>query len=287
MSEVIFSPRAKKKKKTRLLILTALFVTVIVFSIFLIKYYDLKRNDVFSSVTYVKRVVEPVEVRDYSLLTNIIEKIIAKYPSTDISVAYSNNDYDGLITAGSDKAMIAASTAKLLVAADFLHQVELGKYSLEQQVGGSSARWQLRQMLQQSNNNSWKTFNNLLTYQQENIYADSIGVPSYDSITNTVKVKELVSFMKKLYNGEILNEEHTSLMLYYLQNTNNETLIPPALPGYKVMHKYGSLNSYLHDVAIAEKDEHLFFLGVYTSGGAERITAIQEIAKAVKAFEEK
>ncbi len=50
---------------------------------------------------------------------------------------------------------VAASTAKILAASAYYHLVETGRASLTAPMGASTAGAQIRQMVQQSNNDSW------------------------------------------------------------------------------------------------------------------------------------
>jgi beta-lactamase class A len=278
----------RKKKQRRLIIASFLLLVVFVFSIFMIRHYEVKRSDVFSSVSFIKKVIEPK--KDRNELKSRVESIIAKYPGLNISVGYGDLESTEITSAGSNQKFIAASTIKILVAADYLHQVEQGKHTLNETVGGYTARWQLKQMIQKSNNDSWYAFNDILGYRQESEYAKSIGI-SYDSNENAISAGDMALFLKKLYNRELLNEENTSLMFYYMQNTNNEEMIPAALPEVKVMHKYGAIDTKLHDVAIVEGGKP-YFLAIYTDMTKtltiqKRIEAIKEITRAANAYASK
>jgi beta-lactamase class A len=68
-----------------------------------------------------------------------------------------------------------------------------------------------------------------------------------------------------MYSRQLLNQNDTGLLLSFMQNTNNETLIPAALPaGAVVYHKYGNLNNNLHDVAVIIYNGRTYVLAIYT-----------------------
>ncbi|MET1065336.1 MAG: serine hydrolase, partial [Arthrobacter sp.] len=61
--------------------------------------------------------------------------------------------------------------------------------------------------------------------------------------------------------------EHTEELLGYMQQTNNERLIPAAVgPDITVQHKYGELEGYVHDAAVLSSGERSYALAIYTWG---------------------
>lgn len=161
---------------------------------------------------------------------------------------------------------VAASTAKILAASAYYHLVETGRASLSTPMGGSTAGTQIRQMVQQSNNNSWALILSAVGYWGIAAYAASIGI-TYDCTVNLLTPEEMARTLELLYTGRLLNARHTAQLLSYMQNTNFETLIPPAVPpGIEVFHKYGLLYGNLHDASILVKGGRAFVFVVYTRG---------------------
>jgi beta-lactamase class A len=147
-----------------------------------------------------------------------------------------------------------------------LSAVEQGKASLDQEIGGYSARSLLKQMIQQSDNVSWRTLKRWLGYEHLEDYAHQIGLFSFDSYDNTITASDEASLLQKLYQGQLLNQNDTGLLLSFMQNTNNEDLIPAALPqDAAVYHKYGLLNNNLHDMAIIKFNNSTFTLVIFTN----------------------
>uniref|UniRef100_UPI0004626022 serine hydrolase n=1 Tax=Arthrobacter sp. TB 26 TaxID=494420 RepID=UPI0004626022 len=161
---------------------------------------------------------------------------------------------------------VAASTGKILAAAAYYHLVETGKASLGTPMGASTAGQQIRQMVQQSNNESWALILSAVGYRGLTNYAASIGIP-YDRSLNTLTPAEMARTLTELYSGRLLNAENTRQLLSYMQKTNYEVLIPAAVPpGVTVFHKYGLLNGYLHDASILVQGERAYVFVVYTLG---------------------
>ena len=96
----------------------------------------------------------------------------------------------------------------------------------------------------------------------------------------------MADVLKQLSTGKLLNAEHTQELLGYMQQTNNERLIPAAVgPGITVQHKYGQLEGYLHDAAILSSGDRSYALTLYSwgeDGGSEkRLAMIHELTDVV------
>ncbi|WP_437771518.1 serine hydrolase [Arthrobacter sp. KNU40] len=163
----------------------------------------------------------------------------------------------------------AASTAKVLAAAAYYHLVETGAVSLDDPLGDYTAGFQIKEMIQDSDNESWSLIMDAVGYSELQAYAGSIGV-SYDPMENTLTPSEMASIMAGLYGGKLLNQQHTAQLLSYMQNTNYESLIPAAVPaGITVFHKYGLLDDELHDASILTNGTDSYAFVVYTKGQDE------------------
>ena len=183
-------------------------------------------------------------------------------------------------------AFVAASTAKVLAAAAYYHLVETGTATLDDPLGAYTSGFQLREMIQQSDNDSWSLIMNAVGHAELTNYAASIGV-DYDPETNTLTPAEMATILAGVYSGTLLNAEDTAQLLSYMQDTNYETLIPAAVPdGITVFHKYGLLNAELHDVGILTQGGTAYALVIYTKGAGlsddpERTEVIHQITQTV------
>ena len=181
---------------------------------------------------------------------------------------------------------VAASTAKVLAAAAYYHLVETGAASLDDPLGSYTAGFQLREMIQQSDNDSWSLIMDAVGHEELTEYAASLGV-SYDPETNTLTPAEMATILAGVYSGTLLNADHTAELLSYMQDTNYETLIPAAVPeGITVFHKYGLLGGELHDAGILARDGTAYALVIYTKGQdlsdvPERTEVIHQLTQAV------
>ena len=161
---------------------------------------------------------------------------------------------------------VAASTGKVLAAAAYYHLVETGKASLTAPMGASTAGQQIRQMIQQSNNDSWALILGAVGHKGLIDYAATLDIP-YDRTVNGLTPAEMGRTLLELYSGRLLNAANTAQLLSYMQNTNYELMIPAAAPpGVEVFHKYGLLEGYLHDASILVQGDRAYVFVVYTLG---------------------
>lgn len=189
---------------------------------------------------------------------------------------------------GAKTKFVAASTGKILAAEAYYHLVETGKASLTARMGSSTAGQQIRQMVQQSSNESWALILAAVGHKGLTDYAASLGIP-YDRTVNGLTPAEMAKTLSELYSGRLLNAGNTAQLLSYMQKTNYEALIPAAAPpGINVFHKYGLLNGNLHDASILVQGERAYVFVVYTLGGgmsdmAARTRVIQQLTGKVTA----
>jgi beta-lactamase class A len=194
--------------------------------------------------------------------------IIAANSRYQLGVALVDMSNGAVRQFGVREKFVAASTGKILAAAAYYHLAEAGVLSLTAPMGGQTAAFQIRQMIQQSNNTSWALILGAVGYQGIHDYAASLGIP-YDRTFNTLSPAETARILVLLYNGRLLSPAHTAELLSYMQNTNYETLIPAAVPpGITVFHKYGLLNGNLHDASILVQGQRAYAFVVYSLGAS-------------------
>lgn len=217
-----------------------------------------------------------------------INAIIAANSRYQVGVAIIDVK-DGVAHEYGDKTkFVAASTAKVLAAAGYYNLVESGRASLTARMGSSTSGAQIRQMIQQSNNQSWALIQGAVGQKGLTAYAASFGI-TYDRTLNHLTPGETAKTLSMLYSGQLLNAEHTAQLLSYMQNTNFETLIPAAVPaGITVFHKYGLLFGNLHDASILVQGDKAYAFVVYTLGkdgsdAAARTRVIHELTQATAA----
>lgn len=194
-----------------------------------------------------------------------IAATLKKYKTYDTSVSVVELNSGTVIQAGDSYPFVAASTTKLLTATLFLNNVEAGQDNLKNSINGTPAEQLLMQMINKSDNDAWATMNDSLTKASLTIYAQKQGLTSYDAEKNVLTTNDMAKLMVKLYNGELLNKEHTELLYSWMQNTSEERYIPSVVPdGIKIYHKAGYLSDRIHDVAIIDNGSSPFVIVIYS-----------------------
>lgn len=197
-------------------------------------------------------------------LQDRVDNILSKAHEYRIGMALADVSGGAERTFGDEDTFTAASTAKILTAAAYYHAVENGEASLDDPMGDYDAAFQVKAMVNDSNNDSWLLLMDALGYPQLISYADSIGV-TYDPEQNLLTAADMALILKKLYAGELLDKDNTAQLLSYMQDTNNEDLIPAgSRSGVDVHHKYGELSGELHDAALLSYRGSTFALVIYT-----------------------
>ncbi|MGX5715138.1 serine hydrolase [Arthrobacter sp. MAHUQ-56] len=220
-------------------------------------------------------------------LQDRVESILSEADEYRIGLALADVNGGAERTFGDEETFTAASTAKILTAAAYYHLVESGEASLDQPLGDYDAAFQLKAMVNDSNNDSWLLLMDAVGYPRLIDYAKSIGV-TYDPEQNLLTAADMALVLKKLYAGELLNKDNTEELLSYMQDTNNEDLIPAgSKAGVEVHHKYGELSGELHDAALVTYRGSTFALVIYTENpdGVQddgQADVIRELTRAVE-----
>jgi beta-lactamase class A len=223
---------------------------------------------------------------DAAALDAEIQRILRENSGYRIGVALVDNDGGEPAVYGDTAPYVAASTAKIITAAAYYHLVETGEKSLEVPLGSFDAAFQLKAMVNTSSDDSWLLLMQDIGYPRLTAYAASVGL-QYDPEQNLVAPADMALLLRQLSAGTLLNPEHTAELLGYMQQTNNERLIPAALdPAITVQHKYGEVAGYVHDASILSSGGRSYSLVIYTWGedaveSRERLAVIHEVTRTV------
>jgi beta-lactamase class A len=211
--------------------------------------------------------IEPAGIsptQQAQMASQIIAAITA-HPGMDIGVAIEDLNNGRAYHYGLSDPFIAASVGKLLTATLYLHQVEIGKQSLNKRLSYGTAGYELQQMIEQSDNTAWNDLATRLTHPGLKAYSTQIGLTNYDPWQNTLTADDISLLLAKLYKGELLNTQDTQLLLSYMHDANYDTYIPASVPGgVKVYHKAGWLSDRVHDAAIIDDGKHPYVLVIFT-----------------------
>ncbi|MPY12051.1 serine hydrolase [Arthrobacter sp. KR32] len=191
-------------------------------------------------------------------------------------------------TFGDRDPFFAASTAKIITAAAYYHRVETGEARLDEPLGDYDAAFQLQAMVNTSSNDAWLLLMDAVGHSELTAYASSLGV-EYDPEENLLTAEDMALVLRRLSAGELLDEEHTTELLGYMQDTNEEDLIPAgSRADVLVQHKYGQVAGELHDAALLTYRGSTIALVVYTEapedgGTTEQTELIREVTRAAEA----
>jgi beta-lactamase class A len=212
----------------------------------------------------------------------------SKHAGINLSVAIVSPQL-GALQFGSPVSFKAASTAKLLTATAFLHEVELSKHQLQENIGSNKAQSLLEALIVRSDDTAWRSLNTELGHKKLLAYARSIGITDYDPSSNTLSAGSIALLLEKLNKGELLGQTHQRLLLSYMQRANfRDFIIPGVNTGNQVYHKVGVNEDYVHDAAIIQHDNKKLILVIFTNGNGkynwrERASIMQQITKDAQA----
>jgi beta-lactamase class A len=223
-----------------------------------------------------------------------LQASIDDYSGVSTSVSVIDLATGERMHAGLDVAFRAASTTKVLSAAAYLREVSEGRAKLDTIIKGTTAQSLLERMLRNSDNNAWAAIDTYLGDNTLTAFATSLQLDSYGVANNILDTEDMATLLYKLERNELGSNANTQLIRSFMQDTNNETLIPPALPASAtVYHKFGLYEGELHDAAVIQHNGHRYVLVIYTnnqratlSDGASRTELIHALtAKVVTSFE--
>lgn len=211
-----------------------------------------------------ERAVTEKEIRMKSY-TATVNALVASRPNQTITVSTRDLSGNSTLTLGSPGTYTGASTSKLISAITYLDQVERGKTTLDRKIQGETARFWLQRMIVHSDNGAWQNINDYLTHPTLRTYMARQGWTEYDPSVNSLLPSEMATLMQQLYQGDLLDKEHTTLLLDLMRDANKQDYIASAVPeGYTVYHKAGWLNGLMHDVAIISDGKKTIVLAIYT-----------------------
>ena len=94
---------------------------------------------------------------------------------------------------------------------------------------------------------------------------ESIGMNSYDPDNNLITSDDLALLLTRLYQGKLINQQHTDLLLSYMAKADYTQYIGDVIPsGTKFYHKVGFLDDRVMDAAIIDNGRHPYVLVIFT-----------------------
>ena len=206
-----------------------------------------------------------------------------------------------LISVRGDEAFPMASTVKIAVAANYLAQVEYGRRSLDDRIGGRSARSLIEAMMIHSDNHATdvlirdlggpKTLQAWLSQQgvaglrvDRNIAQLLQSKRDLWDVRNSTTPRAMVELLAKIDSGKLLRPESRSYLLGVMGRCQTgRNRMRALLPSWaRVEHKTGTLNGYTSDVGyITLHDGRRIAVAFFARGGSNRPATIAWAARAI------
>lgn len=206
-----------------------------------------------------------------------------------------------LISVRGDEPFPMASTVKIAVAANYLAQVEHGRRSLDERIGGRTARSLIDAMMIHSDNHATdvlirnlggpKTLHSWLTQQgitglrvDRNIAQLLSSKRDLWDIRDSTTPKAMVELLAKIDSGKLLRPESRSYLLEVMARCQTgKNRMRALLPSWaRVEHKTGTLNGYTSDVGyITLHDGRRIAVALFARGGSNRPATIAWATRAI------
>ena len=221
--------------------------------------------------------------------------------SADVGIAALDLNTGETVSIKGNTPFPMASTVKVAVAALYLAQVDHGRRSLDDTIGGVSARSLMRRMLIHSDNratdilladlggphalDAWLRENNLSGVRVDRTIAQLLRDKRdlWDRRDSSTPAA-MVELLRRIYKAELIKPESRNYLLDVMsQCETGKNRIRALLPyGTPVEHKTGTLNGYTSDVGfISLPDGRRVAVAIFARGGDDRPRTIAETARAI------
>jgi len=194
-----------------------------------------------------------------------------------------------------------ASTVKIAVAANYLAQVEFGRRSLDDRIGGRSARSLMEAMMIHSDNHAtdllladlggptklqqWLRERNVTGIRVDRNIAGLLAAKrDLWDVRDSSTPRAMVELLRRIDKGELLRPSSRLVLLNLMARCKTgKNRMRALLPfGTKVEHKTGTLNNYTSDVGfITLPDGRRLAVAFFARGSGDRPRAIAEAARQI------
>ncbi len=248
-------------------------------------------------------VAQPAAAASASALGSLEKQLnyLVAGKSADVGIAALDLNTGETVSIKGNTPFPMASTVKVAVAALYLAQVDSGRRSLDDTIGGVSARSLMRRMLVHSDNratdvlirdlggpsrlNAWLRDNGLSGLRVDRKIAQLLADKRdlWDRRDSSTPMA-MVDLLGRIYKAELISPKSRNYLLDVMaQCATGKNRMKALLPmGTPVEHKTGTLNGYASDVGfISLPDGRRVAVAIFTRGGADRPRTIAESARAI------
>jgi len=226
--------------------------------------------------------------------------LVATSPG-DVGVAALDLKSGETVSINGDEPFPMASTVKVAIAANYLAQVENGRRSLDERIGGKSAARQMEAMLIDSDNHAtdlflnnlggprtiqaWLTQNQMLGVRVDRTIARLLSDRrNLRDVRDSSTPRAMVDLLKRLDSGQLLKPSSRSYLFDLMRRCRTgKDRIRGLLPtGTQVEHKTGTLSGLSTDVGfITLPDGRRIAVAFFARGGTNRPNIIAQAARAI------
>lgn len=247
--------------------------------------------------------VQPVAAATSAQLAPLEHQVaaLARTLPTEMGIAAFDMGTNESICINCEAAFPMASTVKIAVAAAYLSQVDYDRRSLEQNIGGRSARSLIEAMLIHSDNGAtdvlirnlggpskideWLRFHNLTGIRVDRTI-NQLLVAKRDlwDVRDSSTPTAMIELLKKVNSGNVLKTgSHAYLLSLMGRCMTGKNRIRGLLPtSVRVENKTGTLSGLTTDVGyITLPDGRKVAVAIFARGGTSRPRAIAEAARAI------
>jgi beta-lactamase class A len=218
-----------------------------------------------SAIIPAAAIVTDTHKKEIEAMQHTLDSIVARNSSMDVAVSVVDLRTGASYDHGVEAPFGAASTIKVLSAALYLHKVEQGTATLSKKLNGVSAQKQLEDMIEQSDNNAWKSINDYLGHPALMAYAKEIGMQQYNPEGHILTSHDLALLLAKLYNKQLLNETHTNQLLGYMKTATTQGYLAASVPtGATLYSKAGWLDDRFNEGSIVTSGSGSYVLVIFS-----------------------
>lgn len=226
---------------------------------------------------------------------------LARNLPTELGIAAFDLGSNGSLCINCESAFPMASTVKVAVAAAYLSQVDYGRRSLDQVIGGRRASSLLEAMLVHSDNGAtdmlirnlggpstvdeWLRFHHLTGIRVDRtIYQLLVAKRDLWDVRDSSTPMAMTELLKKIDSGNVLKAGSQSYLLSIMGRCmTGKNRIRGLLPStVRVENKTGTLSGLTSDVGyITLPDGRKVAVAIFARGGTDRPRAIAEAARTI------
>jgi beta-lactamase class A len=205
-----------------------------------------------------------------------------------------------MVSIKGDQSFPMASTVKVAVAALYLAQVDHGRRSLDDTIGGTPVRSLMARMMIHSDNratdillkdlggpralHNWLRDNGMSGLRVDRTIAQLLSDKRdlWDARDSSTP-KAMVDLLRRIYRADLIKPSSRDYLLRLMaQCETGKNRMKALLPGIPIEHKTGTLNGLTDDVGfITMPDGHRIAVAIFTRGGSNRPRTIAEAARAI------